>query len=90
MDNHCVLCGEPIPEHKKVCGICSAVYDSLPPERAKILTKVIECEEVCEKLRAGLQEIKLQLMIALGPVIESICDFIDTVLAVTEVADDGK
>lgn len=90
MANYCILCGEEIPEHKKVCGVCSAVYESLPPERAKMLSKVIEDEEARKKLRAGLQEIKLQIMIALGPVVECICDFIDTVLAMTEVADDGQ
>lgn len=84
MDNYCILCGEEIPEHKKVCGVCSAVYESLPPERAKKLTKVIENEEARENLRAGLREIKLQLMNAMAPVAEALCNVIDTVLAVTE------
>lgn len=84
MANYCILCGEPIPEHKRVCGVCSAIYDSLPADRAEKLTKVIENEAARKKLRAGMYEIKLRLMIALGPACEAICDFIDSVLAMTE------
>ena len=90
MANYCIFCGEEIPEHKKVCGVCSVVYESLPPERAKKLHKLIENEEARANLCAALQEIRLQLMIALSPVVEAISSFIDTVLAVTEVTEDGK
>ena len=41
------------------------------------------------KLRAALREIKLQIRIALEPVVASIIAFIDTVFAAMEEAEDG-
>lgn len=86
MANYCIFCGDPIPEDQAICDICPAILNSLPPERQKKMQRVIENEEVMAKLRAGLREVKLQIRIALDPVIMAIIDFIDTV---TEVTEDG-
>lgn len=89
MANYCIFCGEEIPEDQAICNTCPAILDSLPSDRAKILRRVLEDEEARIKFQAGIQEIKLQLRIAFDPVIECICNFIDTVLDMTEEADDG-
>ena len=89
MANYCIFCGEEIPDYKMTCGPCSAIAESLPPDRVKKLQKALENEEARIKLRAGLQEIKLQIRIAIVPVAECICDFVDTVLAMTEDDEDG-
>lgn len=88
--NTCILCGEPIPEHRLVCGTCTAILDSLPPERAKKLQKVIEHEEARTHLRVALQEVKQQMRDALAPFIAALLDFIDLVIDVTGVVDDGE
>ena len=90
MANYCILCGEEIPEDQAICDICPAILNSLPPKQQKKLRRVIENEEAMAKLRAGLQEVKLQLRIALEPVVGALIEFIDTVFAVTEVVDDGE
>ena len=59
-------------------------------EKQKKMQRVIENEEAMAKLRAGLREVKLQLRIALSPVLDAICDFLDKVITATEEADDGK
>lgn len=84
MANYCIFCGEEIPEDQAICEFCSAVLNSLPPKQQKKLQKAIENEEAMARLRAGLREVKLQMRIALEPVIGAICDFLDTVLGVTE------
>ena len=88
MANYCIFCGEEIPEDQAICGVCKVILDNLPPDRQKKLLKVIENEEARAQLRAGLQEIKMQIRIALEPVVVAIIDFIDTVLAVTEATED--
>lgn len=90
MANYCVLCGEEIPEHRRACGLCTTLMDNLPPDRAKKLQRVIEDEQARENLRAALQEVKLQLRIALSPVADAIIDFVDRVCKATEVDEDGK
>lgn len=88
MANYCFFCGDEIPDDQAICNTCPAILDSLPPDRQKQLLKVIENEEARAHLRAGLQEIKTQIRIALEPVVVAIIDFIDTVLAVTAVTED--
>ena len=88
MANYCILCGEEIPEHRLACGTCTAIMDSLPPERAKKLQKVIEHEEARTCLRVALQEVKQQMRGALAPFVAALFDFIDLVLDVTEEVDE--
>ena len=90
MANYCIFCGEEIPEDQAICDICPAILDSLPPDQAKKLWKVIENEEARAKLRAAIREVKLQMRIALEPIVALIVDFIDSVFAVIKGADDGK
>lgn len=90
MANYCIFCGDEIPDDQAICNTCPAILDSLPPKQQKKLQRVIENEEAMAKLRAAIQEIKLQLRIALEPVISAICAFIDTVLDMTEEGDDGS
>lgn len=89
MANYCIFCGEEIPDDQATCNTCLAILDSLPPNRAKKLQKVLENEEARIKFRTGIQMLKLQLKIALKPVIECLCDFIDAMIDATEDADDG-
>lgn len=89
MANYCIFCGEEIPDDQAICDICPAILNSLPPDQQKKMQRVIENEEAMAKLRAALREFKLQLRIALEPVITSMIAFIDTVFAVTEDAEDG-
>lgn len=89
MANYCFFCGEEIPDDQAICDSCTAVLNSLPPKQQKKMHRVIENEEAMAKLRAGLREVKLQMRIALQPVVAAIIDFIDTVVAVTEVTEDG-
>ena len=88
MANHCIFCGEEIPEYKMLCGTCTAVMDALPPDRAKKLHKVIENEMAREELAKAIREFKEQFKIALAPVVSAICDFVDIVIAATEEGDD--
>lgn len=90
MANYCFFCGEEIPEDQAICDSCLAILNSLPPKQQKKMHRVIENEEAMARLRAALREVKLQMRIALEPVLSAIIDFIDTVVAVTEVAEDGK
>ena len=89
MANYCIFCGEEIPEDQAACNTCPAILDSLPPDRAKRLEKLLEDEEARIKFRTGIQVIKLQLRLAIKPVVECIFDFIDSLLAATEEIDDG-
>lgn len=89
MANYCFFCGAEIPDDQATCNTCLAILDSLPPDRAKKLKKVLENEEARIKFRTGIQMVKLQLKIALKPVIECICDFIDAMIDATEEVDDG-
>lgn len=89
MANYCIFCGEEISEYKMTCGPCGVIVESLPPDRAKKLQKVLENEEARKKYQAGMQELKRRLMIALEPVADAIIAFIDLVIAATEEADDG-
>lgn len=89
MANYCFFCGEEIPEDQAICDICKAVLNSLPPDQQKKMLRVIENEEAMARLRTALREFKLQMRIALEPVLSVIIDFIDTVLTVTEVTEDG-
>ena len=89
MANYCFFCGEEIPEDQAICDICPAILNSLPPDQQKKMQRVIENEEAMARLRAALRELKLQMRIALEPVLSVIIDFIDTVVAVTEVTEDG-
>lgn len=86
MANYCFFCGEEIPEDQAICDICAATLNSLPPKQQKKMHRVIENEEAMARLRAALREVKLQMRIALQPVVAAIIDFIDTV---TEVTEDG-
>lgn len=86
MANYCIFCGEEIPDDQAICDICPAILNSLPPKQQKKMHRVIENEEAMAKLRAGLRAVKLQMRIALQPVLAAIIDFIDTV---TEVTEDG-
>lgn len=90
MANYCILCGEEIPEHRLACGTCTAIMDSLPPDGQKKLQKALKNYEARECLRAGLEECKQQMRAALEPFIGALIAFIDLVLDVTEVVDDGK
>lgn len=90
MANYCVFCGEEIPEYRVICKQCNVVLDSLPPDRAKKLQKVLKNEEARAKLRAAIREVKLQMRIALEPIVALIVDFIDSVFAVITGADDGN
>ena len=90
MANYCIFCGAEIPDDQAVCDICPVILNNLPPEQQKKMQRVIENKEAMAKLRAAIREFKLQMRIALEPVIASIIAFIDTVLTVTEVGDDGK
>lgn len=90
MANYCVFCGEEIPEDQAICDICRAILNSLPLDQQKKMLRVIENEEAMAKLRAALREIKLQIRIALEPVVAAIIGFLDTVFDMTEEADDGK
>ena len=85
MANYCIFCGEEIPEDQAICGVCKVILDNLPPDRRKKMQRVIENEEAMANIRAALREIKLQIRIALEPVIASIIAFIDTVFTATEV-----
>ena len=85
MANYCFFCGEEIPEDQAICGVCKVILDNLPPDRQKKMQRVIGNEEAMAKLCASLREIKLQIRIALEPVVASIIASIDTVLTVTEV-----
>ena len=89
MANYCFFCGEEIPEDQAICDICAATLNSLTPDQQKKMQRVIENEEAMARLRAALREFKLQMRIALEPVLSAIIGFIDTVVAVTEVAEDG-
>lgn len=89
MANYCIFCGEEIPDDQAICDICPAILNSLPPDQQKKMQRVIENEEAMAKLRAAIQEIKMQLRIAFEPVVAAIIGFLDTVFAVTEEADDG-
>lgn len=89
MANYCFFCGEEIPEDQAICDSCLAILNSLPPKQQKKMHRVIENEEAMARLRAALREVKLQMRIALEPVLSAIIDFIDTVVAVTEVTEDG-
>lgn len=84
MANYCILCGEEIPEDQAICDICPAILNSLDPKQQKKMQRVIEDEQARENLRAALQEVKLQLRIALFPVADAIIDFIDRVCKATE------
>ena len=75
--NHCVFCGEEIPADKEYCGICSAFADSLDPNQLKALETITKDEEARAKFAASILEIKLRLKMAIAPVVEAICDFID-------------
>ena len=90
MANYCIFCGEEIPEDKAICNTCPAILDSLPPDQQKKMLRVIENEEAMAKLSAALQEVKMQLRIALEPVVVAICDFVDTVFAVMEEKENGN
>lgn len=90
MANNCILCGEEIPEDQAICDTCRIVLDSLPPDRAKNLVKVIEDEEARIKFRAAIRDVKQQIKIALDPVFDAIHEFVDILLAVTEDDDNGK
>ena len=90
MANYCILCGEEIPEHRLACGTCTAIMDSLPPDEQKKLQKALKNYEARECLRIGLQELKQQMRAALAPLIDSLISFIDLVVDVMGVADDGK
>ena len=90
MANYCFFCGEEIPEDQAICDICLTILNNLPPTHHKKMQRVIENEMAMIELRRALYDVKQQLKIACEPVVEAICDFIDTVLAVTEAADDGK
>lgn len=90
MANYCIFCGEEIPDDQATCNTCLAILNSLPPDQQKKMQRVIENEEAMAKLRAAIQELKMQLRIALEPVISTICAFIDTVFAATEEVDDGN
>ena len=90
MANYCIFCGEEIPEDQAICDICPAILNSLDPKQQKKMQRVIENEEAMARLRAGLREVKLQMRIALEPVVVAICDFLDAVLEVTEVEKDGE
>ena len=84
MANYCIFCGDEIPEDQAICNICPAILNNLPPKQQKKMQRVIENEMAMIELRRALYDVKQQLKIALAPVVEVICDFIDTVLAVTE------
>ena len=84
MANCCIFCGEEIPDDQAICDFCPAVLNSLPPDQQKKMQRVIENEEAMAKLRAALQELKMQLRIALEPVVAPITGFLDTVFAATE------
>lgn len=86
----CILCGEEIPEDQAICDVCPVILNNLPPKQQKKLTRVIENEEAMVKLRAGIQEVKLQLRIALSPVFDAICAFLDKVITATEEAEDDR
>ena len=75
--NSCVFCGEEIPADKVYCGICSAFASSLEPHQLKALEKITKDEDARAKFSASILEIKLRLTMALTPVVEAICDFID-------------
>lgn len=90
MANYCIFCGEEIPEDHAICDICPAILNNLPPKQQKKMQRVIENEMAMIELRRALYDVKQRLKIALAPVVEAICDFIDTVIAVTEVTDDGQ
>ena len=84
MANYCVLCGEEIPEDRTLCGVCTTIAEAMPPDKAKKLQEVIENEKARAELGAALREIRLQMKIALAPVIECICDFIARVCGAVE------
>ena len=75
MANYCIFCGEEIPDDQAICDFCPAVLNSLPPDQQKKMQRVIENEEAMAKLRAALQELKMQLRIALEPVVATIIGF---------------
>lgn len=78
--NSCVFCGEEIPADKVYCGICSAFASSLEPHQLKALEKITKDEDARAKFSASILEIKLRLTMAIAPVVEAICDFIDRTL----------
>ena len=82
MANYCIFCGEEIPDDQAICDFCPVVLNNLPPDQQKKVQRVIENEEAMAKLRTALREFKLQMRIALEPVVVAICDFVDTVFAV--------
>ena len=90
MANYCIFCGEEIPDDQAICDFCPVVLNNLPPDQQKKVQRVIENEEAMAKLRTALREFKLQMRIALEPVVVAICDFVDTVFAVMEEKEDGK
>ena len=75
--NSCVFCGEEIPADKLYCGICSAFASSLESHQLKALEKITKDEDARAEFSASILEIKLRLRMAIAPVVESICDFID-------------